>query len=215
VNALNIPQPFLEYHFIDINDLKVAGLEAASREHKNVFIYNGDCNKIILDDVFPRTRYEDYKRAICNLDPYGLHLDWNIIKKAGEMKSVEIFLNFPIMDINMNVLKHDKEKVDDEQILRMNRFWGDESWRQVGYMKSQQENLFGEPEDEKITNEQLEKAFRKRLKEVADFKFVPEPMPMRNSNNAVLYYLYFASQNETGKRIVEDIFKKYSQRQDV
>jgi three-Cys-motif partner protein len=215
VNALNIPQPFLEYHFIDINNLKVAGLEAASREHKNVFIYNGDCNKIILDDVFPRTRYEDYKRAICNLDPYGLHLDWGIIKKAGEMKSVEIFLNFPIMDINRNVLKHDKDKVDNEQVSRMNRFWGDESWRQCGYAESQQGNMFGETENEKVTNEQFEQAFRKRLKEVAGFKFVPEPMPMRNSNNTVVYYLYFATQNVTGEKIIKDIFKKYLQRREV
>lgn len=215
VNALNIPQPFLEYHFIDINDLKVAGLEAASKEHKNVFIYNGDCNKIILEDVLPRAKYEDYKRAICNLDPYGLHLDWQIIKKAGEMKSIEIFLNFPIMDINMNVLKHDKEKVNDGQFARMTRFWGDESWRQYGYMESQQGNLFGVQEYEKVTNEQFEKAFQKRLQEVAGFKFVPEPMPMRNSNKTIVYYLFFASQNPTGEKIVKDIFKKHAQRQDV
>jgi len=84
VNALNIPQPFLEYHFIDINDLKVAGLEGGIERAQKRLSYNGDFNKIILDDVFPRARYEDYKRAICNLDPYGLHLDWSIIKKAGK-----------------------------------------------------------------------------------------------------------------------------------
>jgi three-Cys-motif partner protein len=115
----------------------------------------------------------------------------------------------------MNVLKHDKEKVDPEQELRMTRFWGDESWRQAGRLISQQENLFGEIEEEKASNEQLEQAFRKRLVEVAGFKFVPEPMPMRNSNNSVVYYLYFASQNETGKKIIESIFKKYSQRRDT
>jgi three-Cys-motif partner protein len=198
-----------------MNDMKVAELERASKEKKNVFIYEGDCNKIIVDKVFPHAGYKDFKRALCLLDPYGLHLDWNLIKTAGEMKSVEIFLNFPVMDINMNILKHDKEKVDEEQIMRMNRFWGDDSWKNVGYKKSQQEDLFGEPDDVKVSNEQFEAAFRKRLKDVAGFEFVPKPMPMRNSNNAIVYYLYFASQNETGKRIVEDIFEKYSQRQDV
>jgi hypothetical protein len=51
------------------------------------------------------------------------------------MKSIEIFLNFPVMDINMNVLKHDQSKVDQEQIDRMNAFWGDESWRDVAYRR--------------------------------------------------------------------------------
>jgi len=82
-------------------------------------------------------------------------------------------------------------------------------------MKSTQQNLFGDPDDLKVTNEQFEKAFRKRLKENAGFKYVPKPIPMRNSNNAIVYYLYFASQNETGNKIVEDIFMKYSQRRDV
>ncbi|HUI93048.1 MAG TPA: three-Cys-motif partner protein TcmP [Chitinivibrionales bacterium] len=214
VNALKIKNKFHEYHFIDINDLKIAELEAASKELNNVFIYPGDCNKIIEGKVFPRAKYEDYKRAVCLLDPYGIHLDWNLIKKAGEMKSVEIFLNFPIMDINRNALKHEKEKVDDKQILRMNRFWGDETWREVGYTKSQQQDLFGEPRDEKVSNEEFEQTFRKRLKEIAGFKFVPEPMPMRNSNNSIVYYLYFAGQNETGKKIIEGIFKKYAQMRD-
>jgi len=75
--------------------------------------------------------------------------------------------------------------------------------------------MFGETEYEKVTNEQFEQAFRKRLKEVAGFNFVPEPMPMRNSNNAVVYYLYFATQSVTGEKIIKDIFKKHAQRQDA
>jgi hypothetical protein len=34
-------------------------------------------------------------------------------------------------------------------------------------------------------------------------------MPMRNSKGAVVYYLYFASPNATGGRIVSQIFDKY------
>jgi three-Cys-motif partner protein len=133
LNALNIEKPFHEYHFIDLNDLKVAELEKLAGERKDVFIYNGDCNKILLEEVLPLADYAKYRRALCILDPYGLHLNWEIIKTAGAMKSVEIFLNFPVMDINMNVLKHDQSRVDQEQIDRMNAFWGDESWRDIAY----------------------------------------------------------------------------------
>lgn len=52
-------------------------------------------------------------------------------------------------------------------------------------------------------------AFRDRLKEVAGFFCVPDPVPMRNSKNAVIYYLFFASQKPVAERIVTDIFNKY------
>lgn len=212
LNALNIKHPFKEYHFIDLNDQKIGELEKLASERPDVFIYHGDCNEILPRDILPRADFKLYNRALCILDPYGLHLDWKIIETAGKMKSVEIFLNFPIMDINMNVLRHDQDKVQQEQIDRMNAFWGDESWRQVAYAKAKMQRLpgFGDTPDEKTSNTELEKGFRQRLKEKAGFKYVPEPMPMRNSNNAIVYYLYFASQNPVAWHIVEDIFKKYS-----
>lgn len=208
LNALNIPIPFLEYHFIDMDNRKVAVLEDLAGERENVFIYQGDCNDKMLE-VLPKVDYSKYRRALCILDPYGLHLKWNIIEMAGKMKSVEIFLNFPIMDMNMNVLKHNADKVDPSQITRMNAFWGDESWKEAAYKPSRQQNLFGDMDEEKTTNEDIEKAFRNRLKAVAGFKYVPEPMAMRNKTGAVLYYLYFASHRPVAADIVKYIFDKH------
>jgi three-Cys-motif partner protein len=88
----------------------------------------------------------------------------------------------------------------------MNAFWGDESWRDVAYEQSQ--GLFGVME-EKVSNERFAEAFRKRLREVAGFKRVPEPLPMRNSNNSVVYYLFFASQKNTAEHIITYIFDKF------
>jgi three-Cys-motif partner protein len=61
-------------------------------------------------------------------------------------------------------------------------------------------------------NAAIVKAFQERLRKVAGFEFVPDPLPMRNSNNAVVYYLFFASQKPVAKRIIEDIFKKHRAR---
>jgi three-Cys-motif partner protein len=63
--------------------------------------------------------------------------------------------------------------------------------------------------EEKTTNAAVAEAFRKRLQEVAGFQYVPEPIPMRNDQGAVLYYLFFASPNRTGASIVKAIFDKY------
>jgi three-Cys-motif partner protein len=86
----------------------------------------------------------------------------------------------------------------------MNAFWGDDSWKKVVYEK--EGNLFGY--EEKADNVTIVKAFQKRLKEVAGFSKVPDPIPMRNSNSATVYYLFFASQKPVAADIVKDIFKK-------
>lgn len=208
MNALLVKPPFNEYHLIDWDSEKTDSLRSLAATHTNVFIYEGDCNKLLLEEVFPRAKRTDYKRALCLLDPYGLHLNWDVMLTAGKMNSIEIFLNFPVMDMNMNVLWADPSKVDPEQAGRMTAFWGDESWRKAAYNTSG--NLFGW--EEKTDNAAVAEAFRQRLKKVAGFSYVPEPIPMRNTKGAVVYYLFFASQNKAGEAIVTDIFKKYRNR---
>src|SRR5579863_8811302 len=197
LNALHVSPPFREYHLIDIHSKKVKNLRdlVGSRD---VFIYEGDCNHVLLEKVFPRVKYEDYRRGLCILDPYGLDLHWKVIEAAGQMKTIDMFLNFPVADMNRNVLWHEPDKVTPEQAARMTAYWGDESWREIVYTTTR--NLFGFPEKE--PNKVVAEAFRERLMRVAGFKRVPEPVPMRNSNNAIVYYLFFASQKDTAENIV-------------
>jgi hypothetical protein len=61
----------------------------------------------------------------------------------------------------------------------------------------------------KQSNEAVVRAFQNRLKSVAGFAFVPDPLPMKNSNKAVVYYLCFASQKPVAQKIVQSIFEKY------
>ena len=56
------------------------------------------------------------------------------------------------------------------------------------------------------------RAYQERLRRVAGFRFVPDPMPMRNSKGAVVFYLFFAWHNEAGDRIARQIFRKYRSR---
>ena len=206
-NALNVNPPFSEYHFIDLNGDKADMLRRElGRNNPKVKVHEWDCNKILIDKIFPLVRFENYNRALCLLDPYGIHLKWEVLYAAGKSEAIEIFLNFSVMDMNMNVLRSDPEKVDKKQINRMNAFWGDESWRKAAY--EEQEGLF-EKYEEKTSNQAMAKAFRERLKTKAGFSYVPEPLPMRNTTGSIIYYLFFASPKKTGKDIVEDIFAKY------
>jgi three-Cys-motif partner protein len=208
--ALKVAPPFDAFYFIDMNKDKTDYLRKQCEGRPNVTIFTGDCNEHLTRDVLPKVQYERYTRALCLLDPYGMHLNWEVIQQAGQSRAIDMFLNFPIMDINRNAFTRNPDKATAESIERMNRFWGDDSWKQVAYVESTQRSLFGDPPDLiKQDNETIAAAFRERLRKVAGFAHVPEPLPMRNSNNAVLYYLFFAAASKTADKIIRDIFANY------
>ncbi|MDI6872371.1 MAG: three-Cys-motif partner protein TcmP [Bacillota bacterium] len=183
-------------------------MQELAEARTNVHIYHGDCNRVLVEQVFPRIRYDRFWRALCLLDPYGLQLDWEVMYRAGQMQTIDMFLNFPIMHMNRDVLLKNPEEADPSQVKLMNRFWGDDSWREAAYESFP--TLFGTV-DKKASdgNDRIVEAFRERLKKVAGFGYVPKPLPMRNSKNAVVYYLFFASHKPVARDIVEGIFNKY------
>lgn len=211
-NALEIANPFSEYHYIDVDKKKTEILEMLTRDRSSVNIYPEDCNEALVKKIFPSLQRKSKKRALCILDPYGLHLYWETIVEAAKLRTTEIFLNFPLMDMNRNVLHKDLLTANPEQIERMNRFCGSEEWQKILYEEDRQMSLFGDTDRIKVvdSNIKLGDWFRiERLEKAAGFKFVPEPVLMRNSKGGPLFFLFFASHNETGKKIVSDIFNKY------
>ena len=119
-----------------------------------------------------------------------------------------------VMDMNMNVLLSNPEKADASQVSRMNRFWGYESWRALAYEEDRQHHLFEGPVMIKVeaANEKIAEGYRRRLLDVAGFKFSPAPLRFPNRQGATVYYLFFASPDPTGHKIVQVIFDKYRSR---
>lgn len=204
--TIALAQKFSHYHFIDLDKTRTKQLLTLAAGRENVTVYNDDCNKVLLEKIFPTCRYEDYRRALCLLDPYNLNPSWKVIETAGQMRSIEIFHNFMIMDVNMNVFCQSPENVTPAQAARMTDFWGDDSWKEECY--ASQDGLFNNI-IEKAPNDKIVEAYRKRLKKVAKFEYVPEPIPMKNSKGSIMYYLFFASNNQTGSKIASAIFNKY------
>jgi three-Cys-motif partner protein len=205
LRALEIGPPFSEYHFIELDDKKHRLLDRLTADRRNVTVHRGDCNRVLIDSVLPRCRYEDYARGLCLLDPYGLTVDYEVLRAVGATGTVEIFFNFMLVSANRNVLWTDPDRVPRSRWPILTRAWGKESWRTDLYQR--EDDLFGGTE-RKVSNERVVAKYRERLI-AAGFKYVPQPIPMRNSRGAAVYYLFFASPNKTGAHIVEDIFSKY------
>lgn len=205
-NALAVDPPFTEYHYIDLDNERVEALEKLTKERPNVKVYHGDCNEKLVKEIFPCLTYDTFKRALCVLDPYGINLGWKTVAYAGKLRTIDILINFSIMDINRNVLFDDLSKIKKEDKERMNVFWGDTSWQEVLYRP--REDLFKETHQIRTEDfKRLAIEYRNRLKTVAGFEFVPEPVLMRNSKNGPLYYLFFASPKPVAQKIITHIFK--------
>lgn len=118
-----------------------------------------------------------------------------------------MFLNFPVADINRNALWKNTDAIPQDGIERMTRLWDDETCRAVAY--EQRANLFGTQDLVKQDNETVAKAFGDRLKKIAGFAYVAEPLAMKDDKGATIYYLFFASPKPVALRIITDIYSRY------
>jgi three-Cys-motif partner protein len=207
--ALTIQYPFRSYTFIEKSPWRVQKLQRLQEEFpdRDIRICEGDCNRIIVTEITPRIRYEQFNRGLIFLDPFGMEVEWSTIEQIAETRALEIFLNFPVMALNRTVLPNDPNALTEAQIERMNRFWGSTGWRDDIY--EEVPTLFG-PIQAKIrstTGKRLGKLFKNRLEEV--FPYVTEPLEMTNSKNASLYCLMLAGHNQNGAKILQDIFGRY------
>ena len=174
---LEIEPAFAGYYLVDADAGKVAAMAAACAGRPQAQVLHGDAN-MVLPGIFELIRYDDFKRALCFLDPYKILLDWQVLCVAGRMKTIEAFIHFPTGDIQRNVLRNKPAELVPAEVARMNALWGDESWRGVAY--ANQPTLFG-PELKKQPIDDLLRAFADRLTKVAGFKYVSKALPMRNS----------------------------------
>lgn len=208
--ALSVEPHFDEFHFIEANPSKADELERLVSGRPEARVYRGDCNQILLEQIFPLFPWDSFKRALCVIDPYSIDLKWQLFETAGHLRTVDLILNFPVMDMNMNVLWKDIANAHPDQIARMNTFWGDDSWRTAAY--DTQLGMLGKNREVKRSPTAIVKAFQQRLVDKAGFEFVAEPIPMGTPSGVIVYWLFFASNNSTALKIAEQVFKKHRSR---
>jgi three-Cys-motif partner protein len=206
LNAIEVQPPFNAYLFIDLDGDKIEFLRNTLGNEDNIRYHSGDCNPKLIE-VLPKITKEKGYRAVCILDPYGLDIDWKVVELAGKARTIDLFIHFPIMGINRTALWRNPEAVPPENIACMNKFWGNESWRDIAY--EEYETLLGDIDKEKASNRAVAEAFKQHLITDASFRFVPEPIPMKNSKGSTIYYLFFAAHVQVADKIINAIFKKY------
>lgn len=210
--ALSIKWPFHSYTFIEKDPRRVEKLRELEEEfpERTIYIYEGDCNRVIVEKVVPRISYEKRNRGFVFLDPFSMDIEWETLEEIAGTGALEVFLNFPVMAINRTALPNEAYKLTPEQIERNNRFWGTPEWR--GDIYEILPTLFGDKQEKKrqtTTAKRLGKLYKKRLEQI--FKHVTRPLVMKNSKGVPIYCLMFAGHYSTGAKITRDIFRHYEQ----
>jgi three-Cys-motif partner protein len=205
---LQIEPAFSGYYLVDADPAKAAAMREACKMRPQAEAICGDANKL-LPGIFERIRYKEFKRALCFLDPYKILLSWDVLMAAGRMDTIEAFIHFPTGDIQRNVLRNEHVKLVPAEVERMTAMWGDDSWKKIAY--AEQPTLFG-PVMEKQPIDNLLKAFADRLKNVAGFKHVSRPLPMRYRDGVIIYHLLFATHQPLALKIANSVLNSESAR---
>lgn len=93
LNALLVTPPFRHHYLVNMGDHRADALRRAVDVRADVTLLEGG-SRALIEDVLPRVRQEDYRRALCVLDPCGAAIDWRAIEMAGRLRTIDLFVAF-------------------------------------------------------------------------------------------------------------------------
>ncbi len=202
--ALNSTYPFTNYRFVDFDPQNCEALRkrvSASEYENRVRIMHGDCNKKVdeivseiawMDGVYKKGRWSCLSLAF--LDPEGLELRWETVEKLGQMKHMDLIINFSTSGITRNA----QQLIDSGNTESIDLFFGTEEWKKA-YKEAGGDNT-------RVRRALLD-LYKKRLGTL-DYQVVEpsssDELVFKNSKNVQLYTLIGVSKHERGVEFWQD-----------
>jgi hypothetical protein len=93
LNALLVTPPFRHHYLVNMDGRSADVVRRAVDGRADVTVLEGG-SRALIEDILPRVRQEDYRRALCVLDPCGPGLDWRAIEMAGRLRTIDLFVAF-------------------------------------------------------------------------------------------------------------------------
>lgn len=207
--ALEIDPPFDKYVFIEKSSAKCAELEAlVAGVSRNISIVNEDANRAILKWCKRLNTHRE--RAVVFLDPFGASVKWDAIAALGQTRAVDLWVLFPYSAINRMLVREGKPQPSWSR--RLTEVFGTNDWETAFYSTTSFTSLFDSTQRVELTRKSVDYReitdfFVKRLK--TEFEAVSNPLPLCNSNDSLLFMLFFAAGNKvsatTGLKIANSI----------
>lgn len=208
--ALEIEPPFDTYVFIEKSAKKCRELRgiAAGTPSRNIKIVNEDANSAMLK--WCKNLDTRRERAVVFLDPFGASVRWEVIAALGQTRAVDLWVLFPYSAINRMLVRDRKPRKSWAQ--RLTAVFGTPDWEKAFYSTTAFRSLLDSMERVELVRKSVDYRditdfFVARLR--SEFEAVSKPLPLYNSNGALLFMLFFAAGNErstkTGLKIANSI----------
>lgn len=203
--ALEIPDPFSRYVFIETADDRIAKLQGMRDEFgssRAIEIVKREANAALLDLISTKT-FHAKSRSFVFLDPFAMQLPWSTIDALARTKTVEVIINFPLGMAIQRLLTRSAEWAPGwEETLDV--YFGSTAWREQAYEVTK--DLFGEKMKKRPdAGKRLTDWYRRRLEDA--FGFVSTARLVRNTRGAHLYYLIWAGPHKAGLRGADYILR--------
>lgn len=207
--ALRIQPPFRRYIFIEQDKNRFDELQQLKEDFPvksdDILLVNAEANEWLVD----RCKHYDWKqhRAVVFLDPFGMQVEWRTVEAIAGTEAIDLWNLFPVGAAVNRLLVRDGE-IPEAWQEKLDSVLGTHDWYDIFY--ETHPDLMGEIRSQKIISlEGIGRYYVDRLRSV--FRHVAErPRPLFNSTGVPLYWLCFASPNETAARIAQDILNRPS-----
>jgi three-Cys-motif partner protein len=219
VLSISEPREFDVYLFVEKdpdNAERLENLISSRFSDKRVRVAVGDCNEKLLQLAsYLRGPERKNDRALAFIDPYGMQLSWNSIEALRGL-DMDVWILVPTGIAIGRLLRNDGE-ISSGWMSRLQDFLGmtPEDIKRHFYREETRHTLFGDEtvvvKQERAT-ERAGQLYRDRIRSANIFRFVSEPLIMRNSKNSVMYHFILCSNNAVALKIANDITTSINRR---
>ena len=181
IEALECPVPFTHLFFNDLEKKFTDALRERQKRRQpkaNVEYLNLDCNQAARQIA---KQIPNGSLTLAFIDPWNYELTFDGLSQLGQRPSTDLIVTFHTTAIKRNA--HQK-------IAAVDEFFGDRNWR----------NLYEQSQGDKSRPPTLTliDMFRGRLRKRLGYTQFGDPMCIRNSRGAPIFYLLFASKHPRG-----------------
>ncbi len=209
---INIPKSFDVYYFVELdikNKIELENTIKAKFPDRKSHVVSDDCNNRLISMASFLNHRKNF-RTLAFIDPYGMALKWSsveILKGLG----IDLWILVPT-GIGMNRLLKRNGDIRDAWLIKLELSLGlsREEIKKYFYKSKTIQTLFGEETSISKEEKAIQKAadlYKARLNEI--FKFVSQPLELKNSTGSIMYHFMMASNNSSAFKIANDIIKKY------
>lgn len=200
--ALTAPRPFDMHFFVDLEPDNIQALRQRcqfSPYADRVRYFTVDCNIAVrhitgeirrLDSCYLQGQWSCLNLAF--LDPEGLEVRWETVETLAQLRT-DLIIHYS----QMGLQRYMPVAVEDQEDTSIDHFFGTRVWRDIYRKYYGQPGLYSE----------LLNFYQRNLCDLG-YKGKDEvgriPL-MRNTKNAPLYYLVYASKSELGKKFWREV----------